>query len=865
MGEVYRARDTRLQRDVALKVLPEAFARDMQRMARFEREAKLLASLNHPNIAAIYGLEESGPIRALVMELVEGPTLAERIRSGAIPLDEALPIARQVADAVEYAHDNSVIHRDLKPANIKVKEDGTVKVLDFGLAKAMSEDPTEGDMSNSPTLSMAATRQGVILGTAAYMSPEQAKGKIVDRRADVWAFGVVFYEMLAGRQLFTGDSVAETLASVMKEAPPFDLLPSGTPPAVRALLRRCLERNLRRRLAHIAEGRITIEDVLSGVVTAVPVVARRDMGRERWAWAMAAVAVAVVAALAVGLPAILRQREEPAIVPPEMRTEINTPSTIDPASLALSPDGRQIVFVASGDGPSRLWLRRLDTTVAQQLPGTEGAFSPFWSPDGRSVGFFADGQLKRMDVSGGPPQPLIGAFRWGGAWSQDGTILFTPTAQSPLFRISATGGEPAVVTELDRQSGHRFPHFLPGGQQFLFYATGNAEIAGIYLGSLDSPESRRLTAADTAGAYLPAGWLLFLRGGTLLAQQLDLGRGVLTGDPVTVADSVAFDPVSRSGAFSVSAAGLVAYRHGGTGQRQLTWFDRSGKTLGTLGPPDPSLYAVRLSPNGRRAAVFRTVQGNNDIWLLDGTRATRFTFDPGPDIFPVWSPNGDRIVFDSSRMGRRNLYVKPSNLAGNEELLLESEQDKLAEAWSRDGRFLLYQSLDPQTSYDIWVLPMEGDRKPFVFLKTSFDERRAHFSPDGRWVAYRSNESGRYEIYVRPFNPASSGSSSEAGPSGQWQVSTFGGMDPRWRADGRELYYIAPDSMLMAVPTSVGATFEPGMPVPLFQTRIFGGGTDPNFGTQYDVSSDDRFLIYTDLEAEAPPITLLQNWNPELR
>ena len=907
MGEVYRAHDTRLGRDVALKVLPEAFARDGQRMARFEREAKLLASLNHPNIAAIYGIEESGPIRALVIELVEGPTLAERVLSGAIAIDEALPIARQVADAVEYAHDKNVIHRDLKPANIKVKADGMVKVLDFGLAKAMSDDPTEGDMSNSSTLSMAATRQGVILGTAGYMSPEQARGKVVDRRADVWAFGVVLYEMLTGKQLFSGETMQDTLAAVLQREPDWQALPPAIPAKVRDLLRRCLDRNARQRLRDAGEARILIEGVLSGAATAEPVAAPGSKSRERMAWAVAAAAIAVAL---VGWGAFVYLRPAP-VAAPEMRTEIVTPSTTDPVSFALSPDGRQIAFVASGDGPQRLWLRRLDATSAQPLAGTEGASYPFWSPDSRSVGFFAGNKLRRIDIGGGSPQTLADATAGrGGAWSPDGTILFPRNAVSPLFRIPASGGEPVAVTKLDKQSSHRFPQFLPGGRQFLFYAQGTPETAGIYLGSLDSSETKRLAAADTAGVYFSeravrqdggrtrtrspasslAGWLLFIRAGTLLAQRLDLGRGELTGDPVTVADPVAFNAGTFAGAFSVSAAGLVAYRSGEATQRQLVWFDRSGKTLGTLGPPDAnSLTSPSLSPDGRRVAVYRTVQGNTDIWLLDATRTTRFTFDASLDRYPVWSPDGSRIVFESNRKGPRDLYLKASNGAGGEELLVESAQNKAAFDWSRDGRFLAYRSEDPQTSFDLWVLPMEGDRKPFVFLRTNFDEHRAQFSPDGRWVAYTSNESGQFEIYVRPFfqgglpfaaqgqqvQPApvsgnasgtSSGSSTGGGAGGQWQVSTSGGINPRWRADGKELYYIAPDGKLMAASiTASGATIEPGTPVALFQTRILGGGMDLNVGTQYDVTGDGRFLINTVLEDDASPITLLQNWAAGLR
>jgi Tol biopolymer transport system component len=491
------------------------------------------------------------------------------------------------------------------------------------------------------------------------------------------------------------------------------------------------------------------------------------------------------------------------------------------------------------------------------------------------VGFFADGKLKRIDIAGGTPQILADAsIGRGGTWGPDGTILFAPLGTSALFRIAASGGESIAVTKLDKQTGHRFPQFLPDGRQFLFYAQGTPETAGIYLGSLDSSETKRLLASDVAGRYLsaqagsathtssPNGWLLFIRGTTLFAQRMDLGRQTLMGDPVKVADPVASNAGTFVGGYSVSASGLVAYRSGGAGKRQLTWYDRSGKVLGTLGAPDETLVSPRLSPDGQRVAVSRTVQGNADIWLIDEARTTRFTIDAGFDRFPVWSPDGSRLVFDSNRKDqRRNLYVKAANGAGSEELLLDSEQAKVAADWSRDGRFIGYLSLDPQTSYDLWVLPMEGERKPFVFLKTNFAEGLPQFSPDGRWLAYESNESGKYEIYVRPFTGRPPGASS----GGQWQVSTAGGDNLRWRSDGKELYYITPDGKLMAAPiTTSGATFVPGTPVVLFQTRVYGA-SDPLQGPQYDVSPDGRFLINTALEEADSPITLLQNWNPETK
>jgi Tol biopolymer transport system component len=877
-GDVYQATDSKLGRSVAIKLLPEAFARDAERVARFQREARVLASLNHPNIAAIYGLEESGGRSFLVMEFVPGETLAERIKRGAIPVEEALGIAAQIAEALEAAHESekAIIHRDLKLANVMITPDGKIKVLDFGLAKAYAPDPADVSLSNSPTLSAAATNAGVILGTVAYMSPEQAKGLTVDRRTDIFAFGAVLYEMLTGRQAFQGDTVGDILAAVIRAEPDWKRLPGSVPLRVRELLRLCLQKDVKKRRQTAADVRIDIGQALAEPVAAMP--AATPARSSRLAWIVAAAAVLVAVALA--LPAVRQLGETPPPSQPEMRTEIVTPATTDPISFALSPDGRQLAFVASGDGEPRLWLRPLAATSSQPLAGTEGAANPFWSPDSRSVGFFAAGKLKRLDIGGGLPQTLAsaGAGR-GGAWSPDGVILFVPTAVSPIFRVSAGGGDAVAVTKVDasRQITHRFPQFMPGGRQFLFYATGLPDAQGTYLGSLDAPETKRLTAADTAGVYAPPGWLLYVRQGTLVARRFDASRGELTGDPVTVADPVSVIPGS-AGAFSVSAAGLVSYRAGGASRRQLVWFDRSGKTLGTLGAPDENgLANPDLSPDGRRVVVDRVVQGNTDIWLLDAARTTRFTFAATNETFPSWSPDASQIVFRSIRKGGANdLYQKPSNGAGIEEVLVESPQDKSPSDWSAAG--ILYQNFDPKTGYDLWVLPISGAREaqarqgtavnsagpagrspqeitgdpPWAFLKTEFEERHGQFSPDGRWVAYRSDESGRLEVYVRPF----------PGPGGQWQVSTAGGIAPRWRPDGKELYYIAPDSRMMAVPiTTQGATLEPGTPVALFQTRIFGGGAYPN-RQQYDVAPDGRFLINTAEETDASPITLLQNWMP---
>jgi len=878
MGQVYRATDTKLKRSVALKVLPDLFAKDADRLARFTREAQTLASLNHPNIAAIHGLEESHGVRALVIELVEGEDLSQRIARGAIPIDEALPLATQLAAALEAAHELGIIHRDLKPANIKVRPDGTVKVLDFGLAKALDPAGTSSaEALNSPTItSPAMTQAGIILGTAAYMAPEQAKGKPVDKRADIWAFGAVLYEMLTGQRAFEGEGATDTIVAVLSKEPDWSALRPDTPPAIRRLLRRCLEKDRKRRLADAADARLEIEDALT-TPAADPTWATAALpARALLPWALvAAFSVALIAGLLAWAP----WRSAPALA--ETRVDIVTPATADTMSFALSPDGRQIVFVASGDGGSRLWLRSLATTTPQPLAGTEGASFPFWSPDGRSIGFFGATALKRLDLGGGAPQTLAPVIRgFGGTWHADGVIVFAPGRGGPLMRVPATGGDVVAVTTLGpRQLGHLWPHALPDGRRFLFYVRGAPDTTGIYLGTLDGSAPTRLTPADSGGVYLPegpgpaaasrGGWLLWVRAGALVARRLDVAQAVLIGEPVALVDEMpGYDETySNRSAVSVAAMGLVAYRTRAASQRQLTWVDRSGTARGTVGGPDRSgLSSPSVSPDGRRVAVSRTVEGNTDLWLLDGARMSRVTFDPASDRIPRWSPDGTRIVFASSRSGPFEIYQKLAGGAGVEERLVPADQMAFAASWSPDGRFLLYVNTDTPTMTDLWVLPMAGDRRSSVFIKTPFSERWGTFSPDGHWVAYHSDESGQHEIYLRPFVPAGASGTAAGAAGSQRQASTAGGVYPVWRHDGRELYYLDPEGTMMAVPITVtGVRLEPGAPIVLFPTRILGGGVDRGLGPQYDVAPDGRFLINTVLDDAAAPITLLMNWDPEAK
>ncbi len=812
MGEVYRALDTRLHREVAVKVLPAALSGDPQRVARLEREARLLAALNHPHIATIHGLEVAGGLHAIVMELIDGPTLADRLAGGPLPLDVTLAIARQIAAALEAAHEKGIIHRDLKPGNIKITAAGTVKVLDFGLAKALAPDPRDARM---PAAGGPATGEGVVTGTPAYMSPEQARGERVDSRTDVWAFGCVVYEMLTARKAFGRDTLAETLAAVLEREPDWERLPSNVPAGIRRMLRRCLEREARRRLHHIADARLEIEDAANDPERrASDQVTASSRRRER-------VLGISTAALALALAGVLGAwfLRPPSETPEPRVVEITTPRTSDPWSFAVSPDGRRLAFVADHEGQPALWVRALDAPGARALPGTEGARRPFWSPDSRSIGFFAASELKRIEARGGSVQTVTYLVAGTtGAWGPDGTILFSSTAAPSLRRVNAAGGPvEAVTTPAAESTGHRHPQFLPGGRQFLFFVGGPDAVRGVHLGSLDSSEVRRLVASDTQGAYVAPGWLLFVRQGTLLAQPFDLARRTLGGEPITVADSIAFEPITGTGAFSTSDAGVMAYRDGRPSVTRLSWFDRSGNPRGTVGSPEQAgLSNLRLSPDGRRVAAERTLKNETDLWLLDSARQMPFTRGSDGSIarLPVWSPDGSRIAFESVRSGSVALSAKPSTRDGDEEILFESPETKIPCDWSPDGKFLVYYVPDPKTGTDLWVLPLDT-RVPFVFLETAANELWGQFSPNGHWVAYQSNETGRYEIYVRPF-PARG----VAVP-----ISTAGGVYPRWSRDGKELYFIAPDAKMMAVAIRANeTTVEAGLPAALFQTRRLGGG-----------------------------------------
>ena len=855
MGDVYLARDSNLKRNVAVKVLPEAFASDSERIARFQREAEVLASLNHPHVAAIYDLVKSEDSRFLVLELVDGETLSERIARGPMTIDEALSIATQIAEALEAAHDKGIIHRDLKPSNIKITTDGEVKVLDFGLAKVReasahstaAADAKEG-LSNSPTL-MSATIPGVIMGTAAYMSPEQAKGREAGRSSDVWAFGCVLYEILTGSAVFHGETLGELLGEVFKTEPDWSRLPAETPQGIRRLLRRCLQKSERARLRDVRDVRLEIEEARTQPELPVQTTAVSRRG-ERIGWISVVLATSLLAAALTGW--LLWPKSLP-----EFRLEIATPPAANPVFISLSPDGRKIIFAATSEGRTQLWVRALDATSATLLQGTDGATYPFWSADSRSAGFFADGKLKRIDVDSGAIQVLAERVLngRGGSWNRDGVILYNELAGGPIFRVSATGGKAEAITQLQspQQQGHRSPHFLPDGRHFLYYASGASESRGVYIGTLGETETRRLLDADTVAMYVPGGQLLFVRQEKLFAQNFDISSLLLKDEPFLVADQIAVDSQGIP-ALSVSETGLIAYRSGtASNTRRLAWFNRSGKEVApVVPPPDAKSPAyLNMSADGQLAALQFAVAGNFDLWLLEISRNVfrKVTFDTAIDYSPLVSPDRRHLVYSSNRTGAYNLYRKSLAGVATEEQLVENSENNAASDWSRDGKVILYGRTSRNTGSDIWALPMEGERKPTLLVQTNAEERLPQFSPDAKWIAYESNETGRFEVYIQPF----------MNPGERIQVSTAGGGQVRW-PDGKELFYMSLDGKLMGVslrPLPDGRGLDIRSPETLFQTDSVRPWTAYN----YVVSPDgQRFLINTNVAEATLPITVLMNW-----
>ena len=885
MGEVYRATDSRLNRDVAIKVLPEAFANDRDRMARFQREAQVLASLSHPSIASIFGFEESGGRRALVMELVEGEDLSVRLARGPMPIDEALRIALALTEGLEAAHERGIIHRDLKPANIKITPEGRVKILDFGLAKALEGSPAAGaDPSQSPTLSLAATQAGLILGTAAYMSPEQASGRPADKRADVWSFGVVMFEMIAGRRLFDGETVSHTLADVLRADINWDLLPSTTPAPVVRLLRRCLERDVKRRLRDIGEARILIEEQLAGSVSGVrvpdPVAAPVAPARPGWQralpWAIALVALIVAAAT------VARTWWAPA--PPAAMPRMNVDLKISEerfwtqlgSAIELSPDGTRMAYTTGSESARVLYVRSLDQLEGTQLAEGGSAeispYHPFFSPDGQWIGYVTSSELRKVPVTGGTPLTLCKVARSRGAtWTPDDTIIFAAGTDTGLFQVPAVGGDPQPLTTLDaarKEVTHRWPQILPGGKAVLFTShtqtIGNFDNATVEVLELATGKRKVVHSGGAFGRYVPSGHIVYLNKGTLFALPFDVKRLEATGSPAPVLQNVASSDAEGSAQLTFSQTGMMAYIRGGAAvpRYAIAWVDREGRSSKLL--DDEAAYATpRLSPDGKQLALTVFRDNNWDIWVYDLARqvSTRLTFDKGADTEQIWSPDGHDLIFSSTRDGIDTLYRKPADGSGQEVQVGKIATPMWASTWHPDGSVVAFMTTSP--TFDIGVLAPGAKDEPKMILNTPFAETDAAFSYDGRWIAYTSNESGQTEVYVRPY-PAG---------GGRWQISDAGGAFPRWSGNGRELFYRSRDGVMAVSIDASGGSLQTGRPRQLFAGSFRGGlGGISIAGSSfadYDVTRDgQRFVMFpsgtTADEGRVGLVTLVSSWFDDL-
>ena len=854
MGEVYRAKDTRLGRDVAVKVLPAHMSSSPELRQRLDREAKTISQLSHPHICTLHDVGHQDGTDYLVMELLEGETLADRLGRGPIPLDQALRIGIEIAGALDAAHRQGIVHRDLKPGNVMLTKSG-VKLLDFGLAKLAAPSQVS-PVTSIPTAlqeSNPLTSRGTILGTFQYMSPEQLEGKDADARSDIFAFGCVLYEMLTGHKAFSGKSQASLIGSIMTSEPaPISSIQPMTPPAVDRLVKGCLAKEPEHRWSTAHDVMLQLQWIAEGGSAAglpAPVAARRR-SREKLAWGVAAALLLISAALAWGF--VRRAPQPPRVV----RFEVaNPPGVTNVDAPKISPDGKMLAFNATdAAGKTQIWIRPLNALTAQPLPGTEGTRRPFWSPDSRFLGFVADGKLKKIDVTGGPPTKICDVPTGvDGTWSPEGVILLDGTGPDPIYRIPAAGGTPVVAAKADparKEVQVGWPEFLPDGRHFIYLAANQKQDQTAYrIGSLDSSETKPFAPAQSMLVYAPQGYPLFLKDRTLMAQPFDAKAVKTTGEAMPLAEQIGTDAVGLA-RFSISRDGVLAYRTGESGGR-LLWMDRSGKELDTLG--DPADYQdPDFSPTGDRLAFDITDirGGKSDIWIRDLSRGvnSRFTFDAVNAFAGVWSPRGDYIVYTSDREGAFAIYQKATSGSGEEKLLLKSDVIVVPISFSPDGRFLAYQRQDPKTNWDILLLPMTGEAKPVVLRATPFRDVVPRFSPDGRFIAYVSNESGRNEVYVQSY----------PGPGRTWQISTAGGGDPQWRRDGKELYYRALDQKLMAVEIRVGEELEPGLPQVLFQTRVSSGLASTKYVPD---RTGQKFLFVAPLGRDAmTPTTVVLNW-----
>jgi eukaryotic-like serine/threonine-protein kinase len=918
MGEVYRARDSKLGREVALKVLPAAFAADTERMARFRREAQVLASLNHPNIAAVYGLEDgdsrdekppaahpdpnssaramvfSGTPPALVMELVEGPTLAEHLKMRRLELEDSLPIARQIAEALEAAHDRGIIHRDLKPANVKIRPDGVVKILDFGLAKAVEGDRASSDPQNSPTISYMSTMAGTILGTAAYMSPEQAKGKHLDRRTDVWSFGCVLFEMLSGKQAFTGETSTDILADVIRGEPRWQELPATTPQRLSELLRRSLQKDTKQRLQAIGEARIAIEQTIAEItvvanssietltaavsassvqspgalapassISAPAQLAESSAVRRAsvFPWILAAVLASLAAWLGYNLltratipaAAILTQ-----ILPPDGQIFALTGNEAGPP--VLSPDGSYLAFVASNaEGIRRLWFRPLNDSKAQLVVRSEGATEPFWAPDSRTLGFFANQTMFRVSLAGGELQGLLDQINSrGAAWSPGGRILFSPNPAVGLSQIPDTGGTPQPVTHDDPRlhlPGRRWPQFLPDGKHFLCFARSDiTSQSGVFVGSFDDSPLKLLFHSDTNAVWAPPGYLLFVQQGILMAQKFDVKTLSLSGRPIPIAPHAEINPIIYRAIVTASNNGLLIYGTGAeaSGSIELRWMDRAGKVLAIVG--DPAEYTdPHLSADGQKLAVsIDSGEGGNNLWVLDSQHGTRsrITFGAGSNGTVAWSPDGKTLIYSSNRGGAYQLYEQPADGSGEAKRLTGSANPEISATWSRDGKFVAYveRRLASNGSPEIRVIPRTGDQKPYSLMRADYDLSHPTISPDSKWLAFSSTETGHAEIYVVPL----------AGGTGKWQISVNGGLEPIWSASGHEIFFVSPDNKIVSAHITETANSVAASNI----ETLFQVSPNSNSLSVYDVAPDAKKFLVLGVSAnrKPEPLTVVTNW-----